>query len=169
MAGAVAVVGNKRIVTNDPALGRLIATGSGATFDTENDTSLALVNDSHPTESPAWFRGGVLYTAFTGASISLHVYGRNANWMTHDFLWAAFDYPFNQLGCGRVFSLIESANEPALRFALKLGYSIGATLPRMFASGAGVIVCMERDDCPWLKLRPRQIASGSAISGNRGS
>jgi hypothetical protein len=55
---------------------------------------------------------------------------------------------------------LESANEYTLNFDLKLGFEVQAVLPGLFASGPGLVICMERDKCRWLKLKPRRLQGG---------
>ncbi|NBX50944.1 N-acetyltransferase, partial [bacterium] len=46
---------------------------------------------------------GVAFNMYTKASICMHVAAMpGKRWMTRDFLWRSFAYPFIQLGCNRV-------------------------------------------------------------------
>lgn len=103
--------------------------------------------------------GGVLFQAFTGASIGIHMAGFRPNWANRDLLWAAFHYPFEQLKCERVFGQIPASNELALEIDLKLGFKEVARIPRLYPDDDAIIVVMERSDCRWLALKPRTIRS----------
>lgn len=144
-----------RLAFNNPAVGHYVAENAKCAFHPETDTTIGVVNDSYPSESPAHIRGGVIFTNYTGASIWMHVAGRDENWVTRDMLAVTFHYPFVQLGVGRLYGIVEATNGPALRFDLKVGFEIAAVLPGMFASGAGLVVTMEREKCRWLRLKPR--------------
>ena len=144
-----------RLAFNDDAIGRYVAETAKCAFHPGLDTTIGVVDDSHGPESPAYVRGGVIFTGYTGASIWIHVAGRDEKWITRDMLAVTFHYPFRQLGVGRLFGIVEATNQPALDFDLKLGFQIAAVLPGMFASGAGLVVMMERSECRWLRLAPR--------------
>lgn len=152
----------KQVVSNHSLVGAFVAAHAKCAFNPESDTTLGVVDDSYSEGSPGWIRGGVIYTSYTGTSLWTHVAGSDEHWITRDMLWAAFHYPFEQLGCGVIFGVVEEANTHTLEFDLKLGYRVMASLPGMFASGAGLIVSMRREDCRWLRLRPRTLKEGSS-------
>jgi len=96
---------------------------------------------------------GVVYEGYNGANIEMHVAATpGANWLNRQFLWAAFHYPFEQLGLKRVTGVVPAANAHALQFDLKLGFSIEATLKDAHPTGDVHILRMMRDECRWLKL-----------------
>lgn len=146
----------KRVVFNEPGMGEFIAEGAKCPFQPGVDNTIGVVDDSHPEGSPARIRGGAIYTWYTGASVWMHVAARDEAWLTRDMLALGFDYPFNQLGVGRIYGFVEAVNAPALQFDLKLGFRIHATLPGMFASGEGIVVVMEKHECRWLGMKPRR-------------
>lgn len=98
---------------------------------------------------------GVLYEAFNGASITMSVAAEGRNWLDRRFLWAAFDYPFNQLGCKTVVGLVSSANKRAQRFDEHLGFKLVATLEQAHQEGDMLVYQMLRRDCRWLELGKR--------------
>jgi RimJ/RimL family protein N-acetyltransferase len=156
----------KRIVFNEPAVTQYVVEAAKATLDA-GDVSIGVVDDDRLGHA-GWVRGGVVYTQYTGASIMLHVAGRDEAWMTRDMLRVGFHYPFVQLGVKRLYGLLESANEPALNFDLRLGFRVAAVLPDMFASGAGLVVTMEREECRWLSMRPRTVVERGFVDGWQG-
>lgn len=104
--------------------------------------------------------GGVLYKEFTGESIRMSVASFRDGWLSRNLLWAAFAYPFAQLGCARVFSQISEARPEALAFNLKLGFSEVLRLPGVYPGGVGVVVTkMERAECRWLSIRQNYFVS----------
>ena len=154
----------RRVVFGDPAVAEYVAWMAQCAYH-KTDVCSGVVDDSLPPASRV--RGGVIFTSYTGASLWMHVAGRDERWITKDMLWVAFHYPFVQLGCGRVFGVVEAANSPALEFDLKLGFRITATLPGMFASGPGLVVSMARDECRWLTLKPRSVKEGAGDGWER--
>lgn len=99
--------------------------------------------------------GGVIFDGFTGGSIQAHVAAFAPFWLNRRFLWMMFDYPFNQLGVGRVFCNIRGANAEALEFNLKLGFKEVVRLDGVFPHDECVITSMSRDECRWLNLQQR--------------
>lgn len=63
---------------------------------------------------------GVAYEDYNGASVTCHiaVEGR----VTRYFLWAIFDYPFNQLKVKKIIAPVVESNEKSVRFVKKLGF-----------------------------------------------
>jgi hypothetical protein len=147
----------RRVVANAYDVGVFVSRMARCHFDERVDRTLGVVDDSFEPSNPAWVRGGVIYTNYSDAAIWMHVAGRGEAWITKEMLWKAFHYPFVQLGCVRIYGLVEAANDPALRFDLRLGFSVVASLPEMFASGPGLVVSMRRDECRWLRLAPAEM------------
>lgn len=116
--------------------------------------TIAMVEDGIPL-------GVVLYDDFNGANINMHVAGITGRWLSKTFLWMAFDYPFNQLGCRRVTGLVPSSNADARRFDEHLGFRLEATLKDAHPDGDLLVYAMHREDCRWLNLKvPGVIGNG---------
>jgi RimJ/RimL family protein N-acetyltransferase len=93
----------------------------------------------------------------------MHTAGFATRWATRDFLWALFDYPFNQLGCKKVFGQVPESNKRALEIDLKLGFKVVARIKDVFPDGACLVLALARKDCRWLNYKPRSLKSGSEI------
>lgn len=98
---------------------------------------------------------GVVYTDFNGANVNMHLAAHGSSWLTREFLWICFDYPFNQLGCRRVTGIVPASNERAMKFDKHLGFELEATLKDAAPDGDVHLLCMRRDQCRWLSLRSR--------------
>jgi hypothetical protein len=138
------------IATGCPAHGHQIALAAGTRFNPLMDIVLANVG---PDGSK--LLGGVIYTDYTGASVQMHMAGFSPQWMTREFLWMAFDYPFNQLECKKVFGQVPETNTRALEIDQRLGFKIVAKIEDVFPDGACYVLALAREDCRWLKLPPR--------------
>jgi len=138
------------IVHGDPIHGALIAGTAGAIFNPEADRVIARVKGKE-------LLGGATYTAYTGASLSMHVAGFVPGWLTPDLLWVGFHYCFVQLGCKIVFGQIPENNAKALEFDLKLGFKEMVRIPDVFPDCGLVVVAMRREECRWLEYKPRRI------------
>jgi len=135
------------IVTNNPEHGHAVARGAGVTFNPAVDVVLARVVDGE-------LRGGVIFNNYTGASINVHIWGKNPKWIDRDLLWMTCDYMFKQLGCKKVFAQIPANNKRSLDFSLNFGFKIEARIADVFPDEDLFVLSMLREDCRWLNLRP---------------
>lgn len=101
--------------------------------------------------------GGVLFQAYTEESIAIHMAGFTPTWVNRDMLWAAFHYPFEQLKVARVLGQVPEDNTAAIEINLKLGFKEVVRVPGVYRGGAAVVFSMEKDECRWLKLTPREL------------
>jgi len=134
--------------------GYRIANAAGCIFNPAADRVISVTSEGN-------LLGGNIFTGYTGASIHTHTAGFAKNWANRDFLWAIFDYPFNQLGCKKVFGQVPEYNTKALEIDLKLGFKIEAKIDDVFPDGACLVLSLAREDCRWLKLKPRGLKPGS--------
>lgn len=107
-----------RIISEPRGLiANFVAQASGARFEVEGSyAAIALLRDDE-------IRAGVLYNGFAWPNILMHigaVPGRH--WLTREFLFAMFDYPFRQLRCRRVTGTIPRKNKDCRKFAENLGF-----------------------------------------------
>jgi RimJ/RimL family protein N-acetyltransferase len=131
-----------------------IAAAAGTIYNPVADQCISRTEDGE-------LLGGVLFQAYTGASIGMHMAGFRPKWANRDMLWAGFHYPFEQLKCERVFGQVPASNRLALEIDLKLGFKEVARIPRLYPGDDAIIVCMEREECRWLAVKPRTIRSRS--------
>lgn len=98
---------------------------------------------------------GVVFDYYTGPSISMHVAAvPGKRWMTKDFLWRCFAYPFLQLQCSRITGLVRVDNLPAQKFDEHLGFKREGLLRKAAKDGTDYIVYgMLREECRWLEIR----------------
>ena len=98
---------------------------------------------------------GVVYNLYNGPSICMHVAAvPGKRWMTRDFLYRAFAYPFIQLGCRRVTGLVRVDNIEARRFDEHLGFVQEGVIRRGASDGTDMILYgMLKEECRWLGVR----------------
>ena len=97
---------------------------------------------------------GVVFDHYTGPSISMHVAATGKRWMTKDFLWRCFAYPFIQLQCNRITGLVRADNIAAQKFDEHLGFKREGLLRKAAKDGTDYIVYgMLREECRWLEIR----------------
>lgn len=144
----------KHIEFDNAEHGHRIAIAAGCFFNPACDRVISVTSQGK-------LLGGNIFTGYTGASIHTHTAGFVPGWASKDFLWVIFDYPFNQLGCKKVFGQAAETNTRALEINLKLGFKIVAKIDDVFPDGACVVLSLSREDCRWLKLKPRDLKPGS--------
>jgi len=98
---------------------------------------------------------GVAFNMYTGASISMHVAAiPGRRWMTKEFLWRSFAYPFIQLKCNRITGLVREDNLDAQRFDEHLGFKREGLLRGACLDGSNMILYgMLKDECRFLRVK----------------
>jgi RimJ/RimL family protein N-acetyltransferase len=93
-----------------------------------------------------------LFVEYNGTNIFIHLAGSpGRRWLTRDFLYWIFHYPFIQLGCRRVSAWVESNNADSVRFIEHLGATREATLEKAARDGDDVYIYrMFREDCKYV-------------------
>jgi RimJ/RimL family protein N-acetyltransferase len=140
------------VIVFDPKYGDMIARSAGTHFNPISDVVIARLKDGE-------LLGGVIYTGYTGASVAMHVAGFDPKWINPDMLWICFDYAFNQLKVNKIFGQVPANNKRALEFDLKLGFIEVARIADVFPDGDLLVMAMSREQCRWLRLKPRRMES----------
>jgi RimJ/RimL family protein N-acetyltransferase len=98
---------------------------------------------------------GVVYNLYTGPSICMHVAAAEGKrWMTREYLWRCFAYPFIQLKCNRITGLVREDNLAAQRFDEHLGFKREGLLRQACTDGTNLILYgMLREECRWLGVK----------------
>ena len=97
---------------------------------------------------------GVVYNEFTGPDVQMHVAAiPGRRWLTKEFLWFAFAYPFVQLGCVRVSGRVGSKNKDALRLNYHLGFEYEATLKHAILDEDLILLVMWQEKCRFLNMK----------------
>jgi len=106
-----------------------------------NCASMGLVEDGK-------IIAGVVYDCYTGANCNIHVGAvPGRRWMTREFLYAVFDYPFRQLDLKRITGPVERSNHEALRFDRHLGFQLEGVMKDAAPSGDILLLVLWRDNC----------------------
>ena len=141
------------IIFNDPTDGYAIAQHAGTSFNPQSCISICRHRDDERL-------GGVIFSHYTGESIAIHSAGFDPYWINRDMLFVTFDYPFNQLGVKRIFGQVPETNGHAQEFNLKVGFKYVTRIEGVFPHNvACMVMCLEREDCRFLKLKPRRLVS----------
>jgi RimJ/RimL family protein N-acetyltransferase len=91
---------------------------------------------------------GVVYTDFTGHSLQMLAARFGTAPITRGFYRAIFDYPFRQLGCRKVFALVNAGNHRALQLDARLGFVVEAVVAGWYRGGTELVILgMTREQC----------------------
>lgn len=96
--------------------------------------------------------GVMLYDNWTGSACDMHMAGE-PGWATREFLWAAFDYPFNQAKCKIVLGRIAWDNKHSLNIALRAGFKLLYEIEDGYPDGPQLLLGMRKEDCKWLEYK----------------
>lgn len=98
---------------------------------------------------------GVVFNLYNGPSICMHVAAiPGANWLSKDFLYRCFAYPFIQLKCNRVTGLVRVDNLQAQKFDENLGFVREGVLRKAATDGTDMIIYgMLKEECRWLESK----------------
>lgn len=107
--------------------------------------------------------GGVIYEGMISNCIFMHQGSFDKKWLSQDMLWICFDYPFHQLGVGKVCGTIPSSNTELLDFNRRLGFKVECSIKDAYTDGDLVIMSMTREECRWLKIKPKTIRRGGTV------
>jgi RimJ/RimL family protein N-acetyltransferase len=86
-----------------------------------------------------------------GGSIQMHIAIDNPKYVTRQAICACFEYPFLQLGVKKVLGIVNSNNDKALTFDLRLGFEIEAMVENVYKMGHMYILSMTREQCRWIR------------------
>lgn len=96
---------------------------------------------------------GVAYTDFNGTNIVAHIASDGSkNWMTKEYLWTIFDYPFSQAKVNRITCMIGSDNIESINLCERLGFNREASLEGAHPGGDLLIYRLWKRDAKWLSL-----------------
>lgn len=97
---------------------------------------------------------GVLYDDYNGSNVWMHVAAiPGKRWMSRDYLFTCFAYPFVQLQCKRITGWVEASNHDARRFDEHLGFKQEAVLKHAARDGGDVLMyVMFREDCRFIRI-----------------
>lgn len=97
---------------------------------------------------------GVAYANWNGVNVECHIASDGSRkWLTREYLWTIFDYPFNQLGVNRITVCVGEGNRDSTRFVEHLGFILEARLKGAHPTGDLLIFRLLRQDCRWIRMR----------------
>lgn len=142
------------VVVQDTLSGVVIGNAVNHSFNPVSDVVLSRNRTSD------WsVMGGVIFTAYTGTTVTIHCASFTRNWINRLFIWACTDYIFRQLDVKQVIAPIASDNTRSLRVAAHLGFRLVSVIPDYYAVGvAQHILRLRREDCDLMVAPPTRMA-----------
>lgn len=96
------------------------------------------------------FIAGIVYYCYRHPNIEMAIASTTPKWATKTTLRAAFDFPFNQLGCNRVTALVDIDAAATRRFDERLGFVQEGILREAHPNGDAVVMGMLKNECRWI-------------------
>jgi RimJ/RimL family protein N-acetyltransferase len=85
----------------------------------------------------------------------MHIAAEGKRWMNRQILFAAFDYPFNQLGVRRITGLVPGKNMQARGFDEHIGFRLEGVMRNALKDDDILVYGMLREECRWLDLEKK--------------
>lgn len=101
------------------------------------------------------FVAGVMYESFNGASIHTSIAAVGKHWLTREYLWFIFYYPFVQLGARLLIATVASDNFASRKFCEHLGFDKHTRIADAHPSGALIVYTFNKAKCKWLRLKEK--------------
>lgn len=103
---------------------------------------------------------GVMYEAFNGSSLHTSIAAVGKHWLTREYLWFIFHYPFVQLGARLLIATVASDNFDSRKFCEHLGFDRHSRIPDAHPSGALLVYTFNKAKCKWLRLKEKKNVEG---------
>jgi len=96
---------------------------------------------------------GVAYANWNGPNVECHIASDGSRkWLTREYLWTIFDYPFNQLKCDRITVCVGQKNTDSNRFVKHLGFELECRLESAHPTGDLLVYRMFRHQCRFIQV-----------------
>lgn len=103
---------------------------------------------------------GVAYANWNGVNVEAHIASdKSRKWLTRQYLWTIFDYPFNQLKVNRITVCVGEGNADSNRFVKHLGFVLESSLAGAHPTGKLHIYRLWRHECRFLQVRHENLAA----------
>lgn len=100
---------------------------------------------------------GVAYANWNGKNLECHIASDGSRrWLTRQYLWTIFHYPFCQLGAKRITVCVGEGNADSTRFVKHLGFILEAKLQDAHPTGDLQIFRMFANECRFLQVTHEQ-------------
>lgn len=106
---------------------------------------------------------GVAYADWNGPNVVCHIASDGSRrWLTREYLWTIFDYPFRQLKVRRITVCVGEGNSASRRFVEHLGFRLEATLRAAHPTGDLLVYVMMKEWCRWISADTSRLFAKAA-------
>lgn len=95
---------------------------------------------------------GIWYETIFGQSMVAHAAISAPGFLSREFLWYMFFYPFQECNCEEILAPVSLDNLSAQRFVLRLGFSPKVTLEES-PGNVTIVYSISKHACRWLQLK----------------
>ena len=95
---------------------------------------------------------GIWFEVAYGQSMVAHAAIPEPGFLSREFLWYIFFYPFQECGCEEILAPVSLDNLSAQRFVIRLGFSPKVTLEES-PGKVTIVYSINQDACRWLRLK----------------
>lgn len=110
-------------------------------YDADASQAIGMLKDGEPV-------AGVIYENMNGASVTCHIAIEDR--ITPKFVATIFDYPFKQLGVGKIVVTIGEANEESIGLVRNMGFCEEARIKDAHPDGDMLIFTMTPEQCRFI-------------------
>lgn len=137
------------LVINDTSIGEIIARAAGTFYNPKGSACIARCRGGD-------ILAGVIYTNnVQGVSVIAHSAVFDEHGISRNLVYAALDYPFNQLKVKRIFGFVAECNIRAQVFNMKMGFKVVARIEGMFPhDDAALVMRLDRENARLLGVKP---------------
>ena len=94
---------------------------------------------------------GVVYADWNGPNVVCHIASDGTKkWLSREYLWTIFDYPFTQLRVKRITVCVGEGNADSRRFVEHLGFALECRHEQAHPTGALLTYVMWKEHCRWV-------------------
>lgn len=138
----------KKLIADDRArVGAWVAEKVGRATPWVSEPALGLEKDGE------LVAGIVIDSIASGARGSMHCAGVGKYWLNREFLFACFDYAFNQLDLKVLLNPVGAGNSASIRFTSHIGFEEVSRIPKAWDGKEELVLfSLAKEDCRWLSL-----------------
>jgi len=114
-------------------------------FSLKTSIGIGIINDDNYR-----LMAGVVYHNFRAPKNIEMSIASVGNWSSRSILKALFNYPFNQLGCSRVTTIVDINNTHTIIFLEKVGFIKEGIMRDANPDGDAVILGLLKTECRWI-------------------
>lgn len=102
---------------------------------------------------------GMVYHQYRGHDVMMTFAADSPRWCMKGILGAFFRYPFKQLGCVRVTTVVAKKNKRSRRLVEGVGFTLEGVMRKGNITQDAMVYGMLAEECKWIERKKDEIAS----------